>query len=91
MTVLNFKKPEKPAPRVYQCQCGCENFWLYDDGQIECAECNTFHPDMTGYWKTIDPEGETYERPSQSSEGDARVQDRVAAQRLEEGTQSDEP
>jgi hypothetical protein len=67
-----------------------------------------FHPDMTGYWKTIDPdaplgyrvkqpdgsyvlEEKSDERTGKSPESDARVQDWVSPQRLEEGTQSDEP
>lgn len=55
MTVITLKPKEKPPPRVYVCGCGCENFWLYEDGQIECIECNTFHDHMMGYWKLVDP------------------------------------
>lgn len=52
MTVVSL--PEKPLPRIWECDCGCQNFWLYEDGRIECAECNTFHDAMTGYWKIVD-------------------------------------
>ena len=44
---------ERAQPKVYVCDCGCENFWLYQDGQVECAACNAFHDGMTGYWKLI--------------------------------------
>jgi len=54
MTVENFRPKEKSKPKVWQCDCGCENFWLYEDGQIECAECNTFHHSQTGNWKIVD-------------------------------------
>ena len=47
-------KPPPPKPQVYVCYCGCEGFWLYRDGRVECHECNTFHDDMTGYGQ---PEG----------------------------------
>jgi len=54
-TVIPFKSREKPEEKVYVCNCGNENFWLYQDGRIECTACNTFHEDMIGYWKLIDP------------------------------------
>lgn len=51
MTVVSFPaKPDKPKPRVWVCNCGCQNFWLYEDGQIECVECGTFHHSETGTW-----------------------------------------
>jgi len=53
MTVVAFQRKEVPKPKVYVCNCRCENFWLYQDGRVECAECNTFHEDMRGYWKII--------------------------------------
>lgn len=53
MTILAFRGREKPKPKVWQCNCGCEAFWLYEDGRVECQECNTFHDSMTGHWKII--------------------------------------
>jgi len=56
-TVVTFQKREKPQPRIWKCDCGCEVHWLYETGEVECAECNVFHTSMTGYWKLIDPDG----------------------------------
>ena len=56
-TVVTFRTKEKPRPRIWKCDCGCEVYWLYEDGQVECAECNTFHDAVTGYWQLIDPDG----------------------------------
>ena len=57
MTVVPLRPPKRPQPEIWQCQCGCQNFWLYADGRIECAECNRFHDSMTGSWQIIDPTG----------------------------------
>lgn len=54
MTVTSFPREEKPKTRVWACNCGCENFWLHEDGRIECAECRIFHDSMTGYWRIVD-------------------------------------
>jgi len=107
MTISTFKPKYRPAPRVWKCDCGCENFWLYEDGRIECAECLTFHHSRTGFWKIVDlnaplrhrvrqPDGSYVEEgpdegAGESPEGDARVQDGGAAQRLEEGAEGDQP
>ena len=96
MTVTDFKAKEQPESKVWVCDCGNESFWLYEDGRIECMDCNAFHTTMTGYWKLFDPEGPITMRPgdegtSQGSKGDARVQDGQPAQRLKEGTGRQKP
>jgi hypothetical protein len=57
MTVIPLEQKAKPPSKIWVCDCGCENFWLYQDGRVECVECNTIHDTMTGYWKIIDPDG----------------------------------
>lgn len=41
---------DKPKPRVWECNCGNQTFFLYDDGQIQCASCENMHEEATGCW-----------------------------------------
>ena len=65
MSVIEFRrKPPPPTPlpeaaAVWQCNCGCEVFWLYQDGRVECPECNVFHDEMTGYWAIVAVESDS--------------------------------
>lgn len=55
-------KPEWPEPApavVWQCNCGCEHFWLHEDGRIECPDCKTWQDANvdTGRWLICEPPG----------------------------------
>ena len=54
MTIIAFKKPEQPEPRVWVCNCGCGGFWLYEDGRIQCMDCDEFHDSMKGEWSVVE-------------------------------------
>ena len=53
MTVIAFTKKEPPKPRIWQCNCDCQAFWLYEDGRIQCMQCDEFHDTMKGQWSLV--------------------------------------
>ena len=56
MTVIPFRKPEQPEqpkPRIRVCNCRCEAFWLYEDGRVQCMQCDEFHDEVKGQWSLI--------------------------------------
>jgi hypothetical protein len=53
MSVVQFKKPEPKKPRIYVCNCRCEAFWLWEDGSIQCMQCDEFHDGMKGVWSPV--------------------------------------
>lgn len=37
--------------KVWQCRhCGCQTFFLHQDGRTECANCSTFDEGEHGWW-----------------------------------------
>ena len=53
MTVIAFTKKEPPKPRIWVCNCECEAFWLYEDGSIQCIQCEAFANTMKGQWSVV--------------------------------------
>lgn len=53
MTVIIFRKPELPKPRIWVCSCECEAFWLYEDGRVQCMQCDEFADTMKGQWSVV--------------------------------------
>ena len=54
MTVINFiKKAEELEPMVWVCDCGNCSFLIYMNGNLECAECNSFVSDVTEHYQAI--------------------------------------
>jgi hypothetical protein len=53
VTVVAFTKKEPPKPRIWVCHCRCEAFWLYEDGRIQCMQCDEFHDTMKGQWSLV--------------------------------------
>ena len=51
MSVIEFKKPRRPEPAVWQCRCGCYTFWLSSDGAVHCSDCQQEATSMRGYWR----------------------------------------
>ena len=51
MSVIEFKKPARPEPEVWQCRCGCYTFWLSSDGAVHCSDCQQEATSMRGYWR----------------------------------------
>jgi hypothetical protein len=33
--------------KIYECGCGGQTFFLHQDGQVECVECNCFINDIS--------------------------------------------
>jgi len=58
VSVVPFKKPEPKQPRIWVCLCKCEAFWLYEDGRIQCMQCDAFHDEMKGVWSPVVAEDE---------------------------------
>lgn len=45
------KPPEDDEPKVWTCaHCGCQNFFLYSNGDTECSLCHHIGSDATGGW-----------------------------------------
>ena len=38
---------------IWVCNCECEAFWLYEDGRIQCRQCDAFADTMKGYWAVV--------------------------------------
>jgi hypothetical protein len=53
MTVIDFPKQAKDY--VFQCQCGCQTFFLYQSSEVQCASCEEFVYD-DGVWAETRPE-----------------------------------
>jgi hypothetical protein len=53
VTVIAFAKKEPPKPRIWVCHCACEAFWLYEDGRIQCMQCDEFANTMKGQWSLV--------------------------------------
>ena len=51
MSVIEFKKPRRPEPEVWQCRCGCYTFWLSSDGAVHCSDCQQEATTMRGFWQ----------------------------------------
>lgn len=52
--VINFRKAVEERERlIWKCNCGNCSFILYEDGDLECAECNEFQNGVTEHLKTI--------------------------------------
>jgi len=58
MSVVPFKKQEPKQSRIWVCLCKCEAFWLYEDGRIQCMQCDAFHDCMKGVWSPVVAEDE---------------------------------
>ena len=48
-------RPEPAPESVWQCNCGCQHFWLHEDGRVECPDCGVWQDGMTGYWMICAP------------------------------------
>ena len=47
MTVVCLKKEvEKKEPLIWLCNCGNGSFTIYQDGSLQCAECDTWQNDV---------------------------------------------
>lgn len=53
MAVVEFRRQEPPKPRIWVCNCECEAFWLYEDGSIQCTQCEAFANTMKGQWSVV--------------------------------------
>ena len=54
MTVIDFQKAaEKIEPMIWTCICGNCSFYIYVDGSIECAKCDTFQSNVTEHYQAI--------------------------------------
>jgi hypothetical protein len=53
VTVIAFPKKEEAEPRIWVCNCECEAFWLYEDGRIQCMQCEAFADTMKGQWSVV--------------------------------------
>jgi hypothetical protein len=53
MAVVEFRRKEPPEPRIWQCNCDCQAFWLYEDGSIQCQACDAFANTMKGQWSVV--------------------------------------
>jgi hypothetical protein len=51
MSVVEFRKPHRREPEVWQCRCGSFTFWLSSDGAAHCADCQEEATSMRGYWR----------------------------------------
>jgi hypothetical protein len=36
-----LKEPE-PVIRIWQCNCGCQEFNIYEDQSVQCSKCETY-------------------------------------------------
>jgi hypothetical protein len=41
--ILQWKKPEK---KIWQCYCGCQQWFLHNNGDVECCGCNEISQNM---------------------------------------------
>ena len=53
--VIRLSPPKSTAPRWRECNCGCQEFRLYEDGQVQCIECDLMQDEVAGYWTIPDP------------------------------------
>lgn len=37
----------------WQCGCGCLSFFLREDGEVECAQCEGEPKDTQGWWRAV--------------------------------------
>jgi hypothetical protein len=51
MSVIEFRKPVRREPEVWQCRCGSFTFWLSSDGAAHCSDCQEEATAMHGYWQ----------------------------------------
>ena len=35
--IVQWKRPEK---RIWECNCGCQQFFFHENGDVECCDCN---------------------------------------------------
>jgi hypothetical protein len=53
MSVVPFKKPQPKKPRIRVCDCHNESFWVYEDGRIQCMQCDRFDDGIRGVWSFV--------------------------------------
>ena len=53
MSVVPFKKPEPKKPQDLGLPLPLRGFWLYEDGRIQCMQCDEFHDEMKGVWSPV--------------------------------------
>lgn len=52
--IINFQEEaEKREPLIWRCNCGNCAFMLYEDGKVECSECNTFHHEIVEHYTVV--------------------------------------
>ena len=47
---ISFPTPAPSVIRVRECNCGNQTFYLYEDGQVQCALCDLMHDEVAGEW-----------------------------------------
>ena len=53
--IVDFPKPDSEDV-VWQCGCGCLSFWLREDGELQCVQCDAIVQADVGDWRVRLPE-----------------------------------
>ena len=48
--ILRFKRPKSEEPMIWACDCGCVTFRLYNNGTVQCAQCNIIVPELERFF-----------------------------------------
>ena len=49
--VLLFRPREVRETEMWCCNCGCVTFYLYDDGNVQCAACKSYSNEQACYYR----------------------------------------
>ena len=53
-SIIDFQKEAESRERlIWKCECGNHSFLIYEDGELECANCGKFHKNVTAHKQTI--------------------------------------
>ena len=51
--ILQWKRPEK---RIWECNCGCQQFFFHENGDVECCGCNEISQNLKCFVAESDEE-----------------------------------